>query len=308
MSWLNIFRWQKPVSRLIQLVKNSHKVLSINRRNLDYVYQYNHRRHFPLADNKLKLKEFFADSDIPMADTLASYAYFYQLRDLQRQLAPFNDFVIKPASGRGGGGILVLKEKHRDGWLNMSGKLYTVEEIRTHIADILFGVYSFSLNDQAIVEQRILQHDSVNIISPQGLADVRIILHLNQPAMCMIRIATKDSNGTANLHQGAIGAAVDWDSGTTFHASQQGESIVKHPDSGENLIGFKLPHWERIQKMSLKIARSVPLKYLGIDIALGQTSPYLLEINARPGIEIQNVNSMGMREILESLTKQGVAT
>jgi len=301
MGWFSIFR---PLAQWSQWRKNQSQVLSINRRNLSYVYAHNQRRHFPLADNKLKLKTYFADSDIPMANTLASFSYFYQLRDLDKQLAPHNDFVIKPASGRGGGGILVLKQRHADGWLNMGGKLYTVGDIKKHIADILFGVYAFSLNDQAIVEQRIIQHPSVDLLSPNGLADVRVILHLDQPVMCMIRIATKDSNGTANLHQGAIGAAVDWDSGKTFHAAQKGHSISQHPDSGENLLDFALPHWQQVKDMALKIAQRVPLKYLGIDIALGIHSPYLLEINARPGIEIQNVNNKGMRGMLEALSTQ----
>lgn len=307
MNWLekiqSFFNWPQ----LLQMRENASKVLFINRRNLHYVYLHNQRRHFPLADNKLNLKSFFANSDIPMAKTLASYTYFYELRDLEKQLSRYNEFVIKPASGRGGGGILVLKERHPDGWLTMSGRLITVQDIKKHIADILFGVYSFSLNDQAIIEERIKQHEAVDKLSPQGLADVRVILHLDKPALCMIRIATKNSNGTANLHQGAIGAAVDWESGKTFHASQKGVSISKHPDTGEALLGFTLPHWSRVQSMSLEIARAVPLKYLGIDIALGKTSPYLLEINARPGIEIQNVNNIGMRSVLESLTEPDVA-
>jgi len=302
MNWLQKIQSYLRWPRLMQLRANTSKVLFINRRNLHYVYLHNHRRHFPLADNKLKLKSYFTGSEIPMADTLASYSYFYELRNLEQQLSPYNDFVIKPASGRGGGGILVLKERHPDGWLNMGGKLYTVQDIKKQIADILFGVYSFSLNDQAIVEQRILQHEEVDKLSPHGLADVRVILHLNKPVMCMIRIATKDSNGTANLHQGAIGAAVDWESGRTFHASQKGISITQHPDTGRNLIDVMLPHWDTVKDLSLSIAKSVPLKYLGIDIALGKTSPFLLEINARPGIEIQNVNNLGMRAVLESLT------
>jgi hypothetical protein len=121
----------------------------------------------------------------------------------------------------------------------------------------------------------------------------------------MIRIATKDSNGTANLHQGAIGVGIDWDSGVTTHASQHGKSITAHPDTGTALLGVNLPHWQQIRDIALKVAGAVPLKYLGIDIAIGETSPYMLEINARPGIEIQNVNQVGLRNILENITKTG---
>jgi len=294
-KWQTLLKWRKNISN----------ILFINRRNLHYVYRHNNRKHFPLADNKLKLKSFFAQrSEIPMAKTFAEFSYFFQLRDLETQLAKYNDFVIKPASGSGGGGILVIKQRDPEGWLTMSGKLITIQDIRKHIADILFGVYSFSLNDQAIVEQRILQHQDVEKLSPYGLADVRVILHLNQAVMCMIRIATSDSNGTANLHQGAIGVAVDWHTGETFHASLKGTPITHHPDSGEPLLGVRLPYWDKIRQMSITVADSVPLKYIGIDIAIGRESPYLLEINARPGIEIQNVNNLGMRVVLEMLTHE----
>jgi len=306
MSGKSSHNWlQRQWTRLMKLRQNELGILSINRRNLHYIYPNNHRRDFPLADNKLTLKQYFADSDIPMAQTLSSYGYFYELRNLAQDLHSHPEFVIKPASGRGGGGILVVKEKTDGGWRNMSGRLITLEDIRKHIADIIFGVYSFSLNDQAIIEQRIHQHASIDKISPNGLADVRIILYRDKPVMHMIRIATKDSNGTANLHQGAIGAAVDWETGTTFHASRHGHSLDTHPDTGVSLLNIQLPHWQRIQELAIKIAHSVPLKYLGIDIALGQTSPYLLEINARPGIEIQNVNNRGLRQCLENLTQPG---
>ncbi|MBI5469477.1 MAG: alpha-L-glutamate ligase, partial [Deltaproteobacteria bacterium] len=49
-----------------------------------------------------------------------------------------------------------------------------------------------------------------------------------------------------------------------------------------------------------KIARAVPLKYLGVDIALTEDGVVVLEINVRPGLQIQNANLRGLRETLSS--------
>jgi glutathione synthase/RimK-type ligase-like ATP-grasp enzyme len=44
-----------------------------------------------------------------------------------------------------------------------------------------------------------------------------------------------------------------------------------------------------------RAAGSVPLGYLGVDVVLDvERGPLVLEINARPGLEIQNINARGL--------------
>ena len=68
-----------------------------------------------------------------------------------------------------------------------------------------------------------------------------------------------------------------------------------------NLIGVQIPFWEEILDHSHRLAEVVPLKYVGIDVAISEKGPVVLEINARPGLDIQNVTACGMRPILEAL-------
>lgn len=279
--------------------RNTKQVLSMNERNLHYVYPHNHRRHFPIADNKLQTKEIVQKLDVPTPQTYFVYSYFYEMRNLKSDLEQHSDFVIKPASGSGGGGIVVISGKQGDNWVSIGGTVYTLEDLRKHISDIVFGVYSFGLHDQAIIESRVIQHTEVAELSPYGLADVRIILCQHEPVLAMIRLATTGSNGTANLHQGAIGVGVNINSGVTQHATEKRKEITQHPDSGVNLLNRQIPHWDTILETAEKVAKAVPLKYIGVDIAVSTSGPKLLEINARPGIEIQNANQQGMRSILE---------
>ena len=121
----------------------------------------------------------------------------------------------------------------------------------------------------------------------------------------MLRLPTKRSGGKANLHQGAVGLAIDLETGKITHASQKGESIEKHPDTDVQLVGFKIPKWRQIMDISKRASKAIPLGYIGVDICVDQNrGPLILEVNGRPGIEIQNVQQKGL---VEGLTKKELA-
>ena len=272
----------------------------MNRRNLHYIYTRNARTHFPIADDKLLTKKVLGTAGVPMPKTYRTYSYFYELRNLESDLDPYREFVIKPAQGSGGGGIIIIVGRQGCDWLGISGRIYTAYDLKRHISDIIFGVYSFDLGDRAIIESRITQHPEMDEVSPLGLADVRVILCDNLPIMAMTRIPTRRSDGKANLHQGAIGVAVDIACGITTHGLFMGTPVDSHPDTGVNLLGRTLPFWPDVLAVAQHAAQTVPLKYLGVDISISPDGPLLLEINVRPGLEIQNVNARGMLSILRA--------
>jgi alpha-L-glutamate ligase-like protein len=297
---MNLIR--KYLSQMSGMRERAATVLSMNRRNLHYIYTRNARKDFPLADDKLLAKEVLVPAGVRMPQTYRVYSYFYQLSKLAQELNEYHDFVIKPAQGSGGNGILVIVGRSGENWLGISGKVYNLYDLKKHITDIIFGVFSFDLGDQALIESRITQHPEMQELSPLGLADVRIILCDDTPVLSMTRIPTRQSEGKANLHQGAIGVAIDIETGITTQGMFLGRPVVKHPDSGIHLIGRTLPYWPQVVALALQAARSVPLKYLGVDISISPDGPQLLEINVRPGLEIQNVNGRGMQEILRAIT------
>lgn len=277
-------------------VQNAHKVLGMNRRNLDYVYPNNPRKFFEFANNKLRTKKMLELKGIRIPETFLTVSYFYELTQIEDTLRNLKSFVIKPASGSGGNGIVVIGRYHENEWITVSEKHYSLEDIKKHIADIIFGVYSFGLNDTAIIEECIVQNNHIAQLSPQGLADIRVISYKGSNVRAMLRIATIASEGRANLHQGGVGVAIDLESGRTYSASMNGEEISCHPDTGVTLLGVTIPYWDELMQLSEAVAKAIPLGYLGIDIALSEAGPVVLEVNARPGIEIQNVCKEGLRE------------
>lgn len=288
------------LKRLWSLGMGGGDILTMNQRNLEYIYPLNARKDFPLSDDKLQTKELLQAEGIPVPGTYHAYRYFFDLRDLQVDLDRLSDFVIKPARGHGGGGILVIVEKDGDEWISAGGTRYTIAAIRRQLSDIIFGIYSSGLGDAAIVEERLLLHPDMARLSPLGLPDVRLILCNHQPILAMTRIPTRASDGKANLHQGALGIGVDLQTGAMVNAILGDEEVRYHPDTDELLIGQVIPDWAEIMAVGVQVARSVPLKYLGVDIAATPDGPKVLEINVRPGLQIQNANRMGMRRQLQA--------
>lgn len=288
--------WQAMVRWLIS--PEAGQVLGMNRRNLGYVYPCNPRGFLPLADDKVLTKEALVRAGVPVPATLRIYRHFFELRRLGKDLAPHEEFVIKPARGRGGGGIIVVAGRAGASWTGIGGRVLTVAELRKHITDILFGVYSSELADAALIEERVRQHPGMEDLSPLGLADVRVILLRDRPVLAMVRVPTRKSEGRANLHRGGIGIDLDLDSGRTGRALHARLEVHRHPDTGAVLSGRTVPFWEEVLRVSRRAAEAFPLKYLGIDVAIAETGPMVLEINARPGLEIQNVTRRCLQALL----------
>lgn len=282
------------------------RVLGMNQRNLNYINPSNLRKDFPIADDKITTKEILSRAGVPVPGTYRIYSHFYELRTLQQDLAPYHDFVIKPSQGSGGNGIIVVAGREWQNWKSVGGRTLALQELKKHLSDIIFGVYSFDLSDRALIEERVVQHDEMSELSPHGLADIRVILYRDEPMLSMTRVPTRGSEGRANLHQGAVGIGIDLATGRTTHAILKGEPVERHPDTGLPLIGRTIPYWSDVIAISKRAAKAVPLKYLGVDISLSRNGPVLLEINVRPGLEIQNANMAGLRsKLTEPVRSEG---
>lgn len=292
---------RRAIGTLMGLNLRGGRVLGINQRNLTYVYPHNDRHFFPIADDKLMTKKTMEVAGVPMPRTYKTYQYFFELRDLMEELSPYQDFVIKPARGGGGNGIIVIHSRTSKHWIGAGGKHYGPADFQKHMSDIIFGVFSHDLKDTVIVEERIHLHPEVTRLSPMGLMDIRLLQFQDQLAMGMARIPTRQSHGRSNLHQGAVGVGIDLSSGVTTHAVLEGQEIKNHPDTGISLVGQKIPDWREVLRMGQVAAKAVPLKYIGLDIAPSVHGPVLLEINVRPGLEIQNANQEGLWGVLQPI-------
>ncbi len=283
-------------AQLHELLERRRDLVGMNRRNVELVYAHNPRRHYPIADDKLLAKEHLRRAGVPVPDTLVVCDGLFAVPRVLARLADEDHFVVKPANGSGGQGILVLGDRvGEQRWRRAGGTELSSQELHRHLAEIVLGAHSGQLDDRAFVEKRIVPHALFSELWADGLCDVRVITLEARPIMAMVRVPTAQSSGRANLHQGGVGLAVDLETGRTFRAVHRGVSIARHPESGGALLGLELPDWPGIVSAACRAAQAVPLGYLGCDVVVDAArGPLVLEINARPGLEIQNVNGVGL--------------
>jgi alpha-L-glutamate ligase-like protein len=286
-------------------------ILGMNRRNAEFILDHNPRAGFPLVDDKLRMDCLCREIGVPAPTIFAEIASQSCLGLLENYMGRRSGFVLKPNRGSGGRGILVFTGCTAKYFIRHNGERMRLEDVRQHISDILSGMYSLGGRpDTALVQQRIRLHAAFRPVAYKGIPDVRIILYRREPAMAMLRLPTKASDGKANLHQGGIGAGLDLQSGMTTHAVKRNRSIEVHPDTGYSLVGLEVPFWPRILEMAWRVADAVDLGYLGVDIIVDEVEgPMLLEANARPGLAIQMANGCGLlprlSDIDKSLSQQG---
>lgn len=270
-------------------------VLGINQRNSDYVLRYNERHRYPLVDNKLKTKHLAIQGNIAVPKLYEVIENEHQIKQIDTILKPYKDFVVKPAHGAGGDGILVFTDRILGRYRQINGKLTTQQELSYHLSCILTGNYSLGGHaDHAIIEHRVVVDPVFKEVSFEGVPDIRIIILLGYPAMAMVRLPTRLSGGKANLHQGAIGVGINLATGITFGGVFQNDAIDYHPDTLNPVVGIQVPHWNTILEIAASCYELTQLGYIGVDIVLDKEhGPMMLELNARPGLNIQIANREG---------------
>ena len=279
-----------------------HGVLGMNQRNVDFIMRYNPRRLYPLVDNKLETKRLALENGIAVPELFGVVEIEHHIRDMESTLADHRSLVIKPAHGSGGNGILVINGRMGNYFRKANGSLLTIKAIQHHASNILSGMYSLGgVPDKAILEYRVDFDPMFEHISYQGVPDIRIIVFRGIPTAAMIRLPTRESDGKANLHQGAIGLGVNIANGKTSWAVHRNLIVEHHPDTGHKTTGIEIPHWDNILRLATQCADTVGLGYLGVDIVIDRKlGPLMLELNARPGLNIQLATGHGL---LDSLHK-----
>lgn len=280
-------------------------VLGMNSRNLDYIGACNKREFYPLVDDKLQTKAYALEHGIPSPTLYAVIEYQKQVASLDKILAPHREFVIKPAHGSGGGGIIVIADTlHEDGappsYEKSSGTHISLKDMKYHIGNILGGLYSLGgVTDKAIIEYRVHPDPFFERITYRGVPDIRMVVYHGVPVMAMLRLPTRESDGKANLHSGGIGVGVRISDGMTSFATHRNRLVNRHPDTKSPLAGLQIPHWDQILEMSARFDQITGLGYIGVDIVVdNRLGPMLLEVNARPGLAIQIANQTGLKRRL----------
>lgn len=277
-------------------------LLGMNGRNLNYLRQ-NKKWGKEVADSKLLTKEVMEKYGVPHPKTIAILENKEEIEGYD-WLSIKEGFVLKPSDGWGGSGILVIRRPSSlaGEWLLMDGRKVRVNDIILHALDIIEGRYSRNRTaDKCLVEERVKIHPKFNKYAYKGTPDVRVIVYNKIPIMAELRLPTRESDGKANIHQGALGLGIDMATGiTTYAIHGLQESVKRIPETNKKVNGLLVPFWDKILKVAVDAQKVSKLAFVGVDLVLDEEKgPLVLELNDQPGLGIQIANRSGLLKRLK---------
>ena len=195
--------------------------------------------------------------------------------------------VIKDRCGADGFGIYVFKLC--DDKLFHKGKEYSEQEIKKVVKIFKHGIVQ-NIIKQGEFENEIF-NKSVNTIRICSMRKKDSIEH--EIVSVLKRMGTERSYPTDNYHQGGAVASVDIETGemsriTLMEAiDKDGKRIYydKHPDTGVQITGKKIPNWEKIKEQVIDLTRKLPyFDFIAWDVVLKDDGIAVIEINMKSGL------------------------
>jgi hypothetical protein len=138
-----------------------------------------------------------------------------------------------------------------------------------------------------LLQKFIRNHPIIQAFSPY-VATVRLV-NLVMPdsvatPFAVLKIPSLTSIADNYWREDNLIADVDYESGVIRRAIRgkgvNMEELVKHPETGENLVGQMLPDWQDVIQVNEFCAKLFdPLRYHSLDIALSDEGPVVVEVN-----------------------------
>lgn len=186
-------------------------------------------------------------------------------------------FIVKPNVGSGGVGIYI--------------------EVITQESDIK-AIYYRLKKEKALIEEIIKQHSEIMEFNPTSLNTLRIVTFIPKdekaPKLMTgnLRLGRKDKIADNFHHQGIV-ALIDVDTGIvkTAAINMKGQRYIIHPDSKKQIIGYKIPYWEKVKETCINAAKEIDgVRYIGWDISIGENGEiYIIEGNFAADPDITQV-------------------
>lgn len=277
-------------------------ILGMNARNRLYT-SLNSAQARSICSSKYATKLLMRSKNIPTAEIYAILGTEEDVHDFDWAKLDKN-FVIKPTNGHAGKGIIAFRKRLDDDqkWIDVTGKEWELDDIKLHCFDILEGQYStHGRNHNVIVEERVPIHPKLLKYTYKGTPDIRIVVFNSVPIMGWLRLPTEESQGRANVSQGALGLGVDMATGVTTYATAHKNQLIRYlPGTKKKLNGIKIPYWKDALITAIKAANAANLIFCGVDIFVHpEKGPMVVELNQAPGLSIQVSNKAGLRRRLE---------
>ena len=169
------------------------------------------------------------------------------------------------------------------------------------------------IKGEVILEEIIKQEDTMKAFHPSSVNTIRYVIDYCKDGttdhlFAIIRMGV-GSNRIDNTHAGGLCAAIDLETGIIVSAGvrQNGETCLKHPDSGKQIVGTQIPRWNELHTFVEQLrpaGETSDVHLVGWDLALTPEGWCIVEGNAGPSMRgIQGCLGMGCRYILKRIRK-----
>lgn len=252
------------------------------------IQKFNDRRYWHLVYNKNEFNQKF--------DKYIKRDWLF-LNDNKEEFNAFikNKKVIiaKPQSGLGGKGIEKIK----------------ISDFKRD------DLYNYLMKKELLVlEELVIQHDGINELHPNSVNTIRVITIFKNNKSHVVATYMRIGKGKIvdNFSSGGMVVPVDVKTGIiNFKAlDKDGNLYEKHPLTGINIIGFKVPLWEDVLNLVKQASKELPqIGIMGWDVAVTNEGPLLIEGNENPGHVIYQLpphtkNGIGMLPTFERILRK----
>lgn len=164
----------------------------------------------------------------------------------------------------------------------------------------------------AMLEELIVQSAQMSSLNSSSVNTVRMPcvlcedgVHVLAPFIRMGRAGSLIDNAGA----GGIFAGVDSDTGIVVSkgTDKKANRYIRHPDTGAQIVGFKIPRWNEALNLVSELSRVLPeQRFIGWDLALTDGGWAVVEGNARSEFYPQELaNGEGYLREMERLIEMG---
>lgn len=252
---------------------NSRKNFIVHRKRMNIIKKFNNPKDQEVFNTKSEFNEKY--SEFIGRDWLllqkSTFKDFKSFTDLHPR------FIAKVVDGSHGKGIKLL---------DLNDRLKSLEEM-----------YDELKKDNVIIEELIDQHEELAKFNPSSVNTLRVVTLLDKNDN--VRVITANlrvGNGERfadNFHHNGIASLLDVGTGLviTSGIDMNLKRYYVHPYTGQQIIGFQIPYWNRVVKVCKEVARVTPsVGYVGWDVAIDKNGEIIvIEGNASADPDVSQI-------------------
>ena len=145
-----------------------------------------------------------------------------------------------------------------------------------------------------LAEEEIRQHSAMSSLCSRSVNTLRMTTLIGKdgaPHLMYVLIRIGRGNADVdNITSGGMYSQIDIEEGVIrapAFCDKTGDVYYKHPVSGTEIVGFRIPYFEEAKALVLKAALKVPeVRYVGWDVAITENGPVFVEGNTIPGYDM----------------------